>query len=297
MTIKDALKTMNQSNGNHLDKIYIPSLGRDVFFKPLSTADAKTLTRISFLDQFDVNTEVIKLALFDKLCTEIDSLSKTELVDEEGHKYPPLTSETLTEPDYLAFLCGIRQLLETDVSFNFTCQNKECNHKWDYTIKVDQIFGDLLKNFKRKTVMFEKEDEKTGNIWKFELTDFNMIDYFYFRYTILKIKEQDPTSPEVLFEGKYVRPILYIKNIWLNDEKIEDWEKLYLHEKLKFYNQISPNITINPKGTNTDTVFECIQKNFIEEQIEKRMYNYTIQCPECKREYKGVFEIENFFTF
>lgn len=295
MNLKEAEKVMNQINGKHLDQIYIPSLGRNVFFKPLSTADAKALTRISFDGSFDIKVQMLKLSLFNTLCTE--DLSKIEIKDEEGRIYPPLTSDNLTVVDYLSFLCGIRQLLDSDISFTFTCQNEECKTRWDHTVKIDQIFKDQIQNFKRKTTFFEKEDEKTGNIWKFELTNFNMVDYFMFRYMINKIKEKDPASPEVIYEGKYVRPILYIKNIWLNDDLIEDWNKQVIPDKLEFYNKISPNITINSKGTKEENLYDFIQKNFLEQKIQKKMIEYKVKCPNCKREYGRVFDLENFFTF
>lgn len=294
MTLEDAKKTMKQINGKHLEEIYIPSLGRNVFFKPLTTADAKSLTRISFNGEFDVNVEMLKLALFDTLCTE--DLSKVQVKDDKGNKYPPLESKTITEVDYISFLCGIRQLLDSDVSYNLTCQNKECRHIWKHTVKVNQIFEKEIKEFKRQTVFFEKEDEKTGNIWKFELTDFNMVDYFYFRYMINAIREKDPTSPEVIMEGKFVRPILYIKNIWLNDEKIDDWNNTVLPDKLEFYNNIAPSITVNQSEKN-ETLYDFIQKTFIEQRIEKKMLEYTVKCPNCGREYGGIFQLENFFTF
>ena len=114
---------------------------------------------------------------------------------------------------------------------------------------------------------------------------------------INKIKEKDPTSPEVLYEGKYVRPILYIKNIWINDELIEDWNTSVLPDKLDFYNKISPNVTINSAKDNGKTVYDFIQQNFIEEQCEKKMLEYKVKCPKCGREYGGLFELENFFIF
>jgi hypothetical protein len=48
-------------------------------FSPLTTADVKTLTRMSFLDVFDLNIEGLKLGLFDKLCGE--DLSDSVITD------------------------------------------------------------------------------------------------------------------------------------------------------------------------------------------------------------------------
>lgn len=78
---------------------------------------------------------MLKLSLFDLLCTE--DLSKVEIKDEEGHTYPPLSAKTLTELDYLSFLCGIRDLLDTQVSYTLTCRNKECKAKWEHTVHID----------------------------------------------------------------------------------------------------------------------------------------------------------------
>lgn len=294
MNSKDALKTIEEVNGNHLDKIYMPSLKRELLFKPLTTADAKTLTRISFLEEFDINVEMIKLSLYDKLCTE---QSKQEIIDSKGNKYPPLTSKTLTQIDYLSFLNGIRSLLDNEVSYTFTCANKECNHKWEYTLKIDQLFSEEMFNFERQTEFFEKDDPRTGHVWKFELTNFSMENYIYFRYMIEKIKEKDKENPEVTFESKFVRPILYIKNIWLNDELIEDWPELLITDKLNFYNKISPNITINTKGTKNKTLYDFIRETFIEQKIQDKIQNLTVECPNCHNKYDGMFNFDDFFMF
>ena len=70
MKSSEAIKILQQANGKHLEKIYIPSLQEYVFFYPLLTSHVKTLTRIDFLDKFDLTAELLKLNLFDKLCTE-----------------------------------------------------------------------------------------------------------------------------------------------------------------------------------------------------------------------------------
>ena len=110
MKIKDAVKILSEPTGQHLEQIYVPSLGRNVLFKPLTTADVKTLTRMSITDDFDINIEGLKLGLFDKLCTE--DLSNTEVKTEDGKiLYPAISSSTITQIDYLSFLIGIRQML------------------------------------------------------------------------------------------------------------------------------------------------------------------------------------------
>ena len=103
MKLTDAVKILEEPTGNHLDQIYIPSLGREVMFSPLTTADVKTLTRMSFIDKFDLNVEGLKLGLFDKLCRE--DLTETTVLDENKNiVYPAVSAKTITQIDYLSFL-------------------------------------------------------------------------------------------------------------------------------------------------------------------------------------------------
>ena len=296
MKLSDAVKLLNEPTGQHLDKIYIPSLGREILFKPLTTSDVKTLTRMSIIDDFDINVEGLKLALFDKLCTE--DLSNTAVKNDNGEiLYPAISSATITQIDYLSFLIGIRQMLKNDVTYNFTCRKEGCNTKFTHIIKLDEEFADTIYEFKRQTEFFEKVDEKTNNIWKFELTNFTMADYIYFRYFIEKLREKDEDSPDVTFETKFVKPILYIKNIWINDDIIEDWQSLLFPDKLSFWNQIPPDLTINTIGANNDTLYNFIINKFAEEKLEQKIENLTVTCPNCHTKYGGIFSFENFFTF
>ena len=296
MKVSDAVKILNQPTGDHLDKIYIPSAGREICFTPLTTADVKTLTRMNFLENFDLSIEGLKLGLFDKLCAE--DLSDTVQLNENNEIiHPMLSSKTITQIDYLAFLIGIRQLLRNDVVFTFTCNTETCKQQFEHTLHLDQEFEENINNFSRKRVFFEKVDERTSNIWKFELTNYTMENYLYFRYFITRLSEVDAESPEVSYETKYVKPILYIKNIWLNDELIEDWPSLSLPEKLSFYNKIPPDITINTIGTKNDTIFNFIRLTFDEELLEEKINNMTVTCPHCQTVYGGVFSFDNFFMF
>ena len=154
-----------------------------------------------------------------------------------------------------------------------------------------------IYEFKRQTEFFEKVDENTNNIWKFELTNFTMSDYIYFRYFIEKLREKDEDSPDVTFETKFVKPILYIKNIWINDDIIEDWQSLLFPDKLSFWNQIPPDLTINTIGANNDTLYNFIINKFAEEKLEQKIENLTVTCPNCHTKYGGIFSFENFFTF
>jgi hypothetical protein len=158
-------------------------------------------------------------------------------------------------------------------------------------------FDDIITNFKRQTEFFERTDEKTGNIWKFELTNFSMHDYLFFKFFMNKLKESDTDSPDIEFESRFVKPILYIKNIWLNDELIEDWQTLTIPDKLNFWNKIPPELTINTIGTNNQTLYDFIKSEFAEEQMVDTIDSMIVTCPKCGMKYGGAFSFDNFFMF
>jgi len=70
MKFNDLKNFLKEESGQHTTNIYIPSIKRDIPFKPISTADVKTLSRIGIFNEFDLNNELMKLALFDKLTIE-----------------------------------------------------------------------------------------------------------------------------------------------------------------------------------------------------------------------------------
>ena len=296
MKIADAVKILNEPTGSHIDNIYIPSVGREVMFKPLTTADVKTLTRMNFLATFDLNIEGLKLGLFDKLCAE--DLSDTAEKDETGEIiHPAISAKTITQIDYLAFLIGIRKMLHNEITYTFTCSQQHCHQKFDYTLNLETNFNDIITEFKRQHIFFEVIDERTSNIWKFELSNFTMSEYLYFRYFIERLRSADSKSPDVEFNSKFVKPILYIKNIWINNELVEDWPALALPEKLSFFNQIPPDITINTLNENSVTLYTTIRNTFIEEKLSDKIINLSVTCPKCQQTYGGVFDFDSFFMF
>ena len=211
--------------------------------------------------------------------------------------FPAISAQTITQLDYLSFLIGMRQMLNNDITFSFTCNKSGCNTQFEHTINLFEEFYDLLHEFKPQREFFEKVDKKTGNIWKFELTNFTMMDYLYYRFFMEKLGDTDMNSPEVEYETKFVKPILYVKNIWLNDEIIEDWNTLTIPDKLLFWNKISPDITINTLGTKNETIYDFIRKTFFEEKLDQKINELIVTCPNCNNKWSGVFTFDNFFIF
>ena len=271
---------LNIENGQHTTNVYIPSIKREVPMKPLTTANVKTLTRISIFDEFDLNNELLKLSLFDKLTLE----SK----DSCG-----IDADTLTQIDFLSVLIGLRKLLDNTVSFSFTCP--KCNHEFNHTIDLEEKFLDFIYDFQRKKLIYEKTD-LNGIKWKFELESYTMKDYLYYRYYIEKIKELDKKDLNVFYESNFIRFLLYIRNIWKNDEKIEDWKDQTLLTKIKFLNSLPSNLILNTNNKiNNDCLTKFIKENFDEERLFEEILKIQVKCPECGETYDGLFNLDDFF--
>lgn len=281
MDIATVSKMLDDTNGMHLEKIYIPSLQEYSYFYPLTTAHVKTLTRINFIDKFDLSIEMLKLSLFDKL--------SAETLSDRG-----ITSNTITIFDYLSFLIGIRQLLKNDITFSFRC--KQCQNQFQKTIDLSQQFDKDIQAFRPQHEEFVKIDEQTNNIWKFELTNYSMSSYLYYKFVLEQLAEKTKNNPDVMNQQRFMKPILYIKNIYLNDEIISDWPTVSFPHKLALYNKISPNITINETSTNV-SLYGFIHKTFAEQKFEQRIKDMTVTCESCGKIYRGVYQIDNFFTF
>ena len=285
MKFNDITKFLKEESGQHTTNIFLPSIHRDVPFKPLTTSDVKTLARIGIFNEFDLNNELLKLSLFDKLVIE----SKESC---------GLDADSLTQIDFLSFLIGIRKLMNNEISFSFTC--KRCEKKFDHTIDLETEFSDYIFNFERKTSTFEKLDNQE-TLWKFELGDYTMKEYLYYRYYLERLKDIDGNNPDILNEAAFIRPVLYIKKIYRNDEEIDDWTEQLLSNKIRFLNMLPSEIIIDPKANRRFDPESCLSNHVIATFDEEKMFQdiekMAVKCPHCGEEYRGMFKLDDFFMF
>lgn len=70
MKLQNFSNFLQNNTGDTTSNIFIPSIGRYVAFKSLTVGDVKTISRLSIFNFFDLNNELVKLSLFDKLILE-----------------------------------------------------------------------------------------------------------------------------------------------------------------------------------------------------------------------------------
>lgn len=285
MKLSDALQNIQQEREGNTITVYMPSIHQDVKIKSLTTDDLKTLSRIGVFNEFDLNNELLKLYLFDKLLAEDKDTC-------------PINSDNLTQLDFLSFIISLRKLLNNELAFEFTCQ--ACETQFQHKLDLEAEFSNFIFNYEPKTLIFEKLDN-SNNIWKFELKSFTMKDYLYYRYYIEKLKEIDMNNPDLLNEEKFLRPMLYISKIYKNDEEIEDWNEQLLGTKIKFFNSLPAELIIDPTGNDEsdDFLSQFIKNNFDEEKFIKAIDEIEVKCPnpDCEESYTGLYTFDDFCTF
>lgn len=277
MVLSNFTNFLRNSNGDMVTNIYLPSIKRYVPFKSLTVSDVKTIARIGLFEIFDINNELIKLALFDKLILE----------DKDSCG---ICAENITRIDYMAFLIGIRQLLDNNISFQLTCEN--CKQPISCDIDIDETFTPLIHQFQRKNITFEKIDNK-GHNWKFELNSYTMKDFLYYSYYIEEIKniENEKYKNDLL-----LKPLLYITKIFCDEEEIEDWSEQTFVEKFMFLNELPAEIMLNIRDHNdNDYLITFILNNFDEEEIERKINELEIYCDSCTSSFSNVFSFSDFF--
>ncbi len=285
MKLKDLEAFLKDDSGQHTSNIYIPSIKRDIAFRPISTADVKTLSRIGMISDFDLNNELMKLSLFDKLCIETKESCGID-------------SSTILPIDFLSFLIGLRKLLSNELTFTFTCKN--CQKKFEKTLDLEEIFEKQIFGFQQKELTYEKVDD-AGNLWTFVLANYTMKEYLYFRYYLDRVSDIDAGNPEVISPEIYSRPALYIKSISKNGEVIDDWKDHIISEKIKLISMLPSEIVVDTRNSKDNSPDSClaafIKANFDDEKIFEYVSQLSVECPHCEEEYKGVFDFDDFFMF
>jgi len=143
--IQAAIDLLENSQGENINKIFIPSAGKELGFKPLNTGQQKTISKFAFnieQDEFNIEDQLIKLALFDSL--GIDKSYK---------------STTLKEIDMVAFFAGVRKLnIVSPIRLTVVCDNKECGQEFTISLNLDDIIK-KCREYEFKEIPFEKESK------------------------------------------------------------------------------------------------------------------------------------------
>jgi hypothetical protein len=273
MKLDSALQLLNESNGTHSYEIYIPSFGKNLSFKPITTGQQKTISKFSIgtkVDyQFNFNYEMLKLGLFDTLVIE----------DE-------IPSNQLTEIDMIAFFAGVRfNNISDPLEINFTCGN--CGTSFESSIDLEKIIENC-KNYKAPE--FEFSFNMNDNAYDLEIAEptyKNLLELE--EYLVQMKKTMNYSTDEIIELRAFSKPSVYIKTVKINGQEIDGFSSAGFVEKLTLYNSLPPKITFNGK----DSILNLILKDFDLEAAQNMMG--SIDCPNCKNKLEGVLTNDSFF--
>lgn len=276
MDLKAAMAMLDESQGSNVNNIYIPTFGKELPFKPLTTGQQKSISKFSIdmEGDFNIDEEFIKLALFDSL------------IMDKSYK-----SDRLTEIDMLAFFAGLRALnIVAPLVLNITCYNEECGKEFKTTVDLNDII-EKCKKYKAPEVEFEKTID--GVVYKFILSDPTFRNQIEFEQYMKMIEEQDIMGNVNDFR-LFTTPAIYIKSVSINGEIITDFKDSHFIEKLNFYEKLNGELTIT---TSDEKAKDCLLLQLLDHfgtESKESLFN-KISCPYCKNEVEGVITYDNFF--
>lgn len=275
MDINKALNILEQNNGTSTVDIFVPSLKRNVSFKPITIGKVKSISQMFLNNGFDSDLHVILTSIMLDLCVE------------------DLKLKDLCEIDRVRILMELYTYNNfSDNEYEIDCSNEGCTHQ--VSMKVDL------------TTLYDKFDEVEEEIVK----DFNIsgIDYkITFHYPsldlVLKYKKFIEDTKTVLLNDvdsnfseedtykiefymmKYSN-LLFIKDIQLNGENIDGFRNLSIADRNAIIDNLPPKI------------LQYVENDIIQNDHFKmpRFLDVVTTCPKCnKGKMKLDLTIEDFF--
>lgn len=276
MELKSVVKMLEESQGMNISNIYIPTYGESAQFKPLTTGQQKSISKLTWDtdDEYDPSEEFLKIALYDTLCLD-------------NEKY---SSSKLTEVDMLAFYAGLRlQNISSPLSITVTCD--KCEKDFTVVINLEDII-EGCKKYERDEVKFEKVYNKIT--YTFILGDPSFKTVAEFEQYIHIVNESNIIKSLDDYR-LFTTPIKYIKYLAINGEEITDFHDSSFSDKLSFYEMLPGDITlVSTDQEKKDSLLDQVINKFSNERMNKIFKK--LSCPHCRNKMGGVISYDNFFT-
>jgi hypothetical protein len=230
--------------------IYLPSSKRSVKVNQMSIEDYKLVCKVNLttVNQFDLL--VSDLVLIEKLTNGEVNINEVD------------------EVDFTILLAHIRENNFLDpMRVAITCSNKECMNVIEHDVDLDKISS-------------WSSDKLEEQITVGDVTIFvgppKMMDLIY-------IEKKYEAQEGNIFPYVLDKMISHIKEVYYNDELIEDFNDLNIDKKLELLNTMNVDPTV------------LIKKISENEILENCDIFYSVKCPKCKNKNDVFIEFNNFF--
>jgi len=271
MLTTDFTKIMEKSNGTYIYKGFIPSLKKHVDLLSMTTGQVKTVVKSALSDEYNMNEDLKKLNLIAEL-----------LLDDEDTEEIDIT--TLKFVDIVSLLSAIRiNNPVSEASFQYECP--KCDKKFEFSLDFERIEKNCKEyNLLKHELKFKTKDD---NEIKIILRDPDMLNEISFNIYCKQIMDVENMSDDekttAILTSVHIK---YISEIFINDDKVENFNELKFMEKMEFLEKMPSNIIYGKDG-----ILKTIT-NLLEGEtplFEK------IACKYCETEIEGGLTLESFF--
>jgi hypothetical protein len=269
MNIEAVGKLIEENKGLNLFKTYIPTLEKEFSFKQMMVGQLKSFSKLSISEDDMLEYGISQLGVLRETCTE------------------ELNTQKLADIDFLSLLISFRI---NNITEPITLQMKcKCGSEFKYIVPLTKI-EEQLKKISIADKVFEKE---VNNIkYKFVVNHPLYINAILYEQLINDIKEDEEISDLVTEKEKLILfPIPYIKEIYINDELIDDYSEMSFEQKVEsnFFNKL-PGKLFEDKNNLITFIMENINKAKFDALSQK------VACPKCKDiTEEGVVDYQSFF--
>lgn len=250
MKSSELLQLLKDNKGSHLYSIYIASLQKEVSFKPITVGQQLTLSKLAIENEnnfYKASTLLIK-----ELCSE------------------ELDFDKLNELDRIVLLVKIKKAnsLKSNL-YVITCPH--CSQ--EFTKEID--YEDYIKNYDKIDM-----SEKTITINIFDLK-YDITVGFPSLNEIIYKQDNNLIDQEDIMHNLFN----FIRSIVINNNKLEDLDKLTIEEQKNLYNELPGEILTEISKVIVER-YENTLANFMKNEFN---------CIKCEKKIVDKLDINSFF--
>ena len=270
-------------NSRYLYKIFIPSLKTDYCFLPLTVGQKKTISKFllqNSSDSEDLDTYKALVAMISNLCQDQLDLNSINEIDKTLILAEIYRNNTLEMPKY-----------------SITCN--QCKNEYIHQLNLDSFIEKLkAADLSNKEFKITKSDVE----FKFIFAIPSIISVVNYQEYIKNKKEEILKNQLILEEEKLKilanyneysykneYPVLFVKEVYLNEEKVEGYSELSLEKKFEFFDDFEKDLIFGNDGLYINLISDY-------SDIVKSLH-YVFECPNCKLQISEILSFESFFYF
>ena len=273
ITISEALKEMEAGGGVPM---FIPSIGRKLLFKRMTTGTQKTLGRMAVNNADLYHNGVIRLALFDDLLLE-------------GTK--EYRSSQLKTVDVVAFIAQLKmQSFGEDKAFTMAVQCPSCGTVNMVDVDMKRILENCGKH-EFRSMSLKMEGGTPSRTYEFVLCEPTYLDTLILMESMRRSDADIRSIIDAEFCFVYNKLCLYIDSVSIDGKDVEGddgekFSKIPIVDRLRFFDSMDQRMTVD-EG-NKDSLVNVISAAFPEDVMTAAVFDGALSKDACESSGCGV---------